>query len=256
MNNIFVIAQARTGSDLVCDLLRNIDNGRLLHETFIHAEYAENKDNYPYLPHHIFYSDNERKMLCNIFGVEYLNYPALIKKILNDPLHSLYVINEIIPNVKIHKILSQQLSLANFKDIIGLKDSKFILLERTCKLSQLTSRLIAEKNNVWDNRPAPLTKVIIDREEFIEFKENSKNWYTNIRQELSKHNHNFLEINYEQDLDCQSLIPVWSKINNWLISENTNLVFKKEVVNLKKHNTFLLSEKIDNYDEVKDLRII
>lgn len=255
MNNIIVIAQARTGSDLVCEILRNIENGRPIHEIFIPPEYAENKDNYPYLPHHLCYTDCEKKILFNMFDIEYLNYPELIRKLKDDPLGSLRILDEIIPNTKMYKILDNQISLDQFKDIIALKNTKFILLERTCKLSQWTSRQIAEKNKVWDNRPAPLTRIHIDREEFLEFKKDSMNWYCIIRDELNRQNHNFLEINYEQDLDRDSLIPVWNKINKWLISENENLVFKQEFINLKKHNTFLLSEKIDNYDEVKDLKL-
>ena len=134
-------------------------------------------------------------------------------------------------------------------------ETKFIVLERTSKLSQYVSLTAALSLGRWTEVDTTGTKVHIDPTAFLKFKNESDAWYQMIESKLSSKGHNYLKLTYEQDLENINYDVLIPKINKWLDDNNIKYLNNKNyrIKNSIKQNNSSLEESITNYDEVKGL---
>lgn len=251
--NIIVLAQARTGSCLLCNVFSMLNPCRDLNELFISYKFAENPNNLKIIPHKKLLNYYEIAPLFNHFKVKIEDYLTLLKCISKNPSGTIEFLDKIITVPKVIKILDHQMIDTDINFLFQKENTKFVLLDRSNKLEQFVSYEIAKKNSQWINTDTSDIKIHVDRTEFINFVNESKSWYTQITNQLTSNGHNFLEINYETDLNTDSLDPVMFKIKDWLSTEGVETVVGSKDIFYKKQNLLPIAEKISNFDEIQDL---
>ena len=70
---------------------------------------------------------------------------------------------------------------------------------------------------------------------------------------FNENGHNFLDINYERDLNQDSLEPVMTKVNDWLLTQGVATEIRSTNIQYKKQNLSPMSEKVLNFEEIEDL---
>jgi LPS sulfotransferase NodH len=163
------------------------------------------------------------------------------------------LLDKIIPVTKIIKILDYQMESADLEFLFQRKNTKFVLLERYNKLEQFVSHETSKKIDKWINADTSNVKIHVDRTEFTNFVNKSTAWYEKIRTRLASEGHNFLEINYERDLNHENLDPVVLKVKDWLATQSIDTDFRYTDIQYKKQNLSPMSEKISNFDEISDI---
>jgi hypothetical protein len=226
---------------------------RNLNELFLSHKFAEDPENLPVVPHQYLLRPSERNYLFDYLGLQIDDYVGLLKYFSKYPEETITLLDQIIPSTKIIKILDHQMITSNVDFLFSRTNTKFVLLNRTNKLEQFVSHETAKKSGEWVNTDTSNIKVHVDQETFFKFKTESDNWYNQIRKQLSDAGHNFLEINYEHDLNCKSLSPVMFKIKDWLLSQGVETTIGPIKIMYKKQNTLPMSEKISNFDEINKL---
>ena len=258
--NVVVLAQARTGSNLLCNVFAMLSPCRDLNEVFLspsalppmlhNVKWFSNSDVPPF-PHHYFFNLSEKIYLFNYLRVN--DYPSLLSYITQHPAEIMDLLDKIIPVTKIIKILDYQMESADLEFLFQRKNTKFVLLERSNKLEQFVSHETSKKIDKWINADTSNVKIHVDRTEFTNFVNKSTAWYEKIRTRLASEGHNFLEINYERDLNHENLDPVVLKVKDWLATQSIDTDFRYTDIQYKKQNLSPMSEKISNFDEISDI---
>ena len=249
--NIIVLAQARTGSCLLGDVFSMLKPCRDLNELFISYQFAENPSNLRFIPHQFFFTTQELINLFNQLNIKLYDYRDLLRYFSENPKDIMNLLDKMIPVTKIIKILDHQMTTTDLDFIFQLPNTKFVLLNRTNKLDQYVSYEIAKKNGRWTNTDTSNIKIHVDRNDFLKFSNESYSWYEKIKQRLSLEGHDFLEINYEDNLNCESLNPVMFKIKEWLSLQGIETSVGRTKTRYKKQNNAPISEKILNFNELR-----
>lgn len=253
VTNIIILAQARTGSCLLCNVFGMLKPCRNLNELFLSYRFTENPKNLPLLPHLHFFTLLERVEIFDRLKIEYNNYTALLKHLSKHPEDSITLLDKLMPVPKVIKILDHQMVDTDINFLFQKENTKFVLLDRSNKLEQFVSYEIAKKNGQWINSDTSDIKIHVDRTEFVNFINDSESWYDQIRQTLTSKGHDFLEVNYEADLNTDSLDPLMFKIKDWLSTQGIETTVGSTDIFYKKQNSLPMSEKISNFDEISDL---
>ena len=103
--NIIVLAQARTGSCLLCNIFGMLNPCRNLNELFLSHKFAEDPKNLPVVPHQYFFKILERKYLFDRLRLQNNDYVGLLKHFSSYPEETINLLDQIIPATKIIKIL-------------------------------------------------------------------------------------------------------------------------------------------------------
>ena len=251
--NIVILSQARTGSCLLCNIFGMLNPCRNLNEFFLSYKFAENPANWEILPHRHFLKKAEREYLFDSLKIKLNDYVSLLKYFSENPEPGLELLDNAIPATKIIKILDHQMANMNVNFLFQKENTKFVLLDRSNKLEQFVSFEIAKNSGHWVNTNTNDVKMHVDRTAFVNFVNESTHWYDQIRHQLTSNGHNFLEINYETDLNTDSLDPVIFKIRDWLSIQGIETVVGSRWIFYKKQNTLPMPEKILNFNEIKDL---
>jgi hypothetical protein len=226
---------------------------RNLHEVFLSYEFAADPTNLPFVPHQYFFTTRERTNIFNQLNIALNDYKSLLQYFSNNPEDTIRLLDDMILSPKVIKILDHQMTITDLDFIFQLPDTKFVLLDRTNKLDQFVSYETAKKSKQWANTDTSAVKIHVDKDEFFKFTEESYMWYENIKQRLISNGHDFLELNYENDLNCESLNPVMNRIKKWLSLQGIETSVGYTTSRYKKQNTLPMSEKILNFDEIADL---
>jgi hypothetical protein len=226
---------------------------RNLNELFLSYKFAENPANLKFIPHKTLFKFFERTPLFNHFKIKNEDYSLLLKCISENPIDTIDFLDKIIPVPKVIKILDHQMVNTDINFLFQKENTKFVLLDRSNKLEQFVSYEIAKTNGQWINTDTSDIKIHVDRTAFINFVNESTSWYNQITNQLTNNGHNFLEINYETDLNTDSLDSVMFKIKDWLSEEGVETVVGSKDIFYKKQNLLPIAEKISNFNEIQDL---
>lgn len=251
--NIIILAQARTGSCLLCNVFGMLNPCRNLNELFISYRFAENPANFFIIPHRYFFKTSELMHLFHSLKIDVNNYVLLLKYFSNNPQKGIDLLDSLIPVPKVIKILDHQMVNTDINFLYQKENTKFVLLDRSNKLEQFVSYEIAKKNGQWINTDTSNIKIKVDRTEFLNFINESNSWYDQIREKLTSNGHNFLEVNYEADLNTDNLDSLMFKIKDWLSVQGIETTVGSTNKLYKKQNSSPMSEKISNFDEIRDL---
>lgn len=253
LTNIIVLAQARTGSCLLCNVFSMLNPCRNLNELFLSYKFAENPANLSIIPHQHLFKESELLYLFHCLKIEFNDYVSLLKYFSKNPNKILEMLDSLMPVPKVIKILDHQMINTDIKFLLQKENTKFVLLDRSNKLEQFVSYEIAKQTSQWINTDTSDIKIHVDRTAFINFVNESTSWYNQITNQLTSNGHNFLEINYETDLNTDSLDPLMFKIKDWLSTQGIETTIGSKDIFYKKQNLLPIAEKISNFDEIQDL---
>jgi hypothetical protein len=248
MKNIIILSEARTGSNLLCEIFFSYNSVRVLNELFIN--FVNEQDT----PHYKLMSTFERNLFFKYFSIEDKTITGLIHFLNNNPKISLELFDKLYTKyklVKVHNFIFEKIRL---EFLLDDPETKFILLNRTSKIKQYVSDQVARQLQEWHSIDTSNVKIKIDANDFLKFKQESIEWYTKIESMLVEKNHNFLRINYEEDLENIDQEQLSLKINSWLdlngIPSHNN-DYKLHI--FKKQNLTNLEQIITNYQEIQHL---
>jgi LPS sulfotransferase NodH len=253
ITNVIVLAQARSGSNLLCSIFRKLKPCRDLGEVFMPYDFIGNLGNVTQVPHTVLFSSVEKALLAQKFNIDYKDYYVqLLQSLSRNPEETINYLDKIIPTTKVIKILSHHLSHINIEFLLKSKNTKFILLERRNKLAQFVSLEVSYETGVWVNDNTSDVKVHVDFDKFKKYMHESDTWHQKIASVLTQYQGDFLKVTYEDDLNFDDHSTITNKIKDWLASNGVLTdVDYKNIVELKRQNLLPLAEKILNYEEIK-----
>ena len=245
MKNIIIFSEARTGSNLLCELFFSYNYVRVLNEFFIY--FVDEKAT----PHYRFMTAAEKNLFFNYFNIENKTIANLTQIINSNPKTSLELLDTI-NNYKVIKVHDFIFNNLNLSFLLDDPETKFILLNRSSKIKQYVSNQVAHQIKEWHSVNTSDIKIHVDINEFLEFKQRSNLWNLQIEKLLIEKNHNYLKLNYEEDLENvdQSLLTL--KVSNWLDSNNiSSSTNEYKLKFFKKQNLSNLEQIITNYKEIE-----
>lgn len=247
MKNIIIFAEPRTGSNLLCEVFHQYTSVKVFYEFFIN--FVDKKD----IPHYTTMSEFERNFFAKCAGIPN-DITSFITFLRAYPYRSLMLLDAIFKKYKIIKIHDFIFDNLNMEFLLDDPETKFILLNRTSKIKQYISNQQADYLKQWHHADTSNIKITVDAEKFLKFKQASVEWYSRIENLLIEKNHNFLRVNYEEDLENIDQDLLTSKINNWLESNGISSATNDYKLNFfKKQNLASPEETITNYQEIQHL---
>lgn len=238
MDDVLVIGQQRTGSNLLCYALSFFQNHRNVNEF-----YSVDYDDFIY---NLFFSDEERRKFFDIYKTE--DWKILLNKIHENPLNALYTLNSIVSNQnKIIKLLDHQFERNNKLYSILDNFTKIIILERSNSLEQYVSLEIAEQNKTWWNQNTNDYKIHVDLNSYLLFCKKKNLFYRDIKEYLK--GQDYIILNYEEDLSNGITDSLLTRLQEYLNSSPS--IVEKDRNIIKKQSTIDCSEKIINYEDIK-----
>lgn len=238
MDDVLVIGQQRTGSNLLCYALSFFENYRNVNEF-----YSVDCDDFIY---NLFFSDEERRKFFEIYKTE--DWKILLNKIHENPLNALYTLNSIVSNQnKIIKLLDHQFEINNKLYSILDNFTKIIILERSNSLEQYVSLEIAEQNKTWWNQNTNDYKIHVDLNSYLLFCKKKNLFYRDIKEYLK--DQDYIILNYEKDLSNGITDSLLTRLQEYLNSSPS--IIEKDRNIIKKQSTIDCSEKIINYEDIK-----
>jgi hypothetical protein len=244
MNDIIVLSEPRTGSNLMCEMFYRYKEFRVLNEFFIDVD-----SNDPHIvPHVTALSLKEKEKFLKKFNIENNDAGKLVKEIIRSPVAAYDFLNQLIPDYKVIKCHRSMLKPLNIEFLLD-KNNNFVFISRSDILAQYVSRAVAMKINKWHNVDTSHEKISIDINDLLNYRD-MYNQGLEYKTQLAKNNKNILDINYEQDIDTDNKILA-EKVNNWLKFLDITVTETEYVPNFfKKQNHSPMQEIIVNYDEV------
>ena len=250
---ILLLSEARTGSNLLNEALNLYTPVRTINEFYLSKNgFYITPDKTPDdLPHKTLIGPKERSILAEFLNVPPENYYELISAIRNNPIESLFKLAEVVPQhlvVKIHKEHFDELNLVRLLDNPNVE---VMLLERTSRLHSYVSNLKARQYDKWHNVDTSDIRVTVNISDFLQQQQKSLDWYIKIREILKNYNKQYLEVNYERDLEhitkesFYALCDPWLKLVDFSLSKSTY-----ELKYFKKQNNSSIENSIENYSEV------
>jgi len=259
MKKIIVIAsEPRTGSNLLVEALNLYKPVRPLNEFYLQINDFYFVDGIipPDLPHKTLIRETERAQLAEFLGVAKDDFANLITQIRARPIESLLKLHELINDniiIKAHWFHFEELDLIS-KGLLDLPNVEVILLERTGRLHSYVSKLKARQYDKWHNVDTSDIKVHVDPKDFLEDQTRSLNWYKYMRSELTARNKDYLEVNYEQDLDNFNKEKFYSLVDSWLVKTGLDLEKSSyEMKYFKKQNNAPIENSIENWEELSSI---
>ena len=247
MKNIIILCEPRTGSNVLCELFFSYNNFIVLNEFF--TERIEEK----LAPHYSMMSDDMKNSFYENFNIENKTVPGLIDFLNANPKSSLDFLDKLTLKYRLIKIHNFTFNDLNLSFLLDDPNTKFILLNRTSKIKQYVSNEVANQTQEWYNVDTSNKKIWVVPEKFLKFEKESLKWYSSIESKLIEKNHNFLKINYEEDLENIKQDQITLKISKWLtdnkILARTNAY---KLSRYRKQNLSDLEHVILNYSQIKD----
>jgi LPS sulfotransferase NodH len=245
--NIVILSQPRTGSNLLSRVLGNFSPFRELNEFFMSEIDAEKIDR-SILPYNVFLGRSEFLFLKFLLKTDTENF---LKSVHSDIDHTLKSLDEIIKHTKIFKIQDHQLTEDQLEQLLNNPTLKFIVLERKDKLKQYTSVLVTNQVKQFFRVDTSSTRINIDSQSFIDFKNRTESWYTDLKQKLKNKNINFLDLVYEDDLEFIDESKLFEKIKIWLDQEQIHYSeYTSRDLYYFKQNKTPIEETVLNYKEL------
>ena len=238
MDDIIILGQQRTGSNLLCYALSFFENYRNINEFY-------SVDNNTFI-YELFFTHEERTQLFEIYNTS--DWKKLLYKIHKEPIKSFNILSKIVGNQnKIIKLLDHQFQ--RNKKLYSLIDisTKFIVLERSNTLEQFVSLKIAEETDTWWNQNTDQIQITVNIDEYQNFCQNKKAYYENLKLQLK--DKSYLLINYEEDLAAGISDSLLLKLQKFL--NDSSKIIRKDKTKIKKQNTLNCFDKITNYNEIK-----
>ena len=231
--NIIILSQPRTGSSLLCELFCCFKNTTVLHELFTEGNVPLTK-----FPHH----------------------QAILKKIQKTPKLAIEQLEKMFSNKhRVFKIHMFQLQDLNLDFVLELPNTKFVLITRDNFLEQYVSVKLANISGSFstnDEIRGVSSKNIMFKLDIKDYKKQELGNAYNIemiKKQLKELNHNYLEFNYEDDLEHFNL-DILEKIKAWAVTSNIMLEQTDYIPSVyQKQNLRQMHEIITNWDSVKDL---
>lgn len=249
--NVIVLAQARSGSTLLCSIFRKLKPCRDLGEIFMPYDFIGTLGDVTQVPHKFLLSPLERALIARKFNIPYDDYSQLLRSLSEDPKETINYLDKIIPTTKVIKILGHHLEHVDIDFLLNSKNTKFVLLERKNKLAQFVSLEVSLQTGIWVNADTSDVKVHIDLEKFKKYTHELTEWDQKVSSLLTQHQQDFLKVTYEDELDCNDHSSITDKIKDWLASHGVPTEFENKSIELKRQNLLPLAEKILNYEEIK-----
>ena len=246
---ILILTEPRTGSTFLNEAL-NLYSVYPTGEIFQDHTLFEGQED-PEFHFNTLLQNNLSVKLFDFLKVEQGNFVEFIKQMNLNPINFLLKLYEISPSsvvVKLHKFQAESFQIDK---ILDLPFVEIIILERSNRLARYTSLMIAMEMNKWAGIDTSDKQVVIDRERFIQTEEESKNWFNVIKHQCSLKN--YLEINYERDLENFNVEHFYKLFDTWF--KKINLIVIKtdyEVRRFEKQNRSPLQYSIINYKELED----
>lgn len=238
MDDVLVISQQRTGSNLLCYALSFFENYRNINEF-----YSVDSDEFIY---NLFFTDEERSKFFKLYETK--DWKILLKKIHENPIDAFYNLKSIDSSRnKIIKLLDHQFERNNKLYSVLDNFTKFIILERSDSLEQYVSLEIAEQNKIWWNQNTNKYKIHLDIDSYSTFCKKKKMFYSNIKEQLK--DKNCIILNYEEHLSNGITDDLLTTLQGYL-TNSPNILDKDRNV-IKKQSTVNCSEKILNYENIK-----
>ena len=237
MDNILIIGQQRTGSNLLSYALSFFENYRNINEF-----YSVDDFNFVY---ELFFTEEERTHLFEVYNTK--NWQVLLQRIHQKPIEALRILDSFVKENKVIKLLDHQFRKnAELYSLFETFD-KFIITERSNTLEQYVSLQIADKTNIWWDKNTDDFKVELDIEEYKSFCESKKRYYEDIKLKLK--GKNYIVVNYENDLSNGITDTLLTNLQLFL--HKTPKVVVKDKNRIKKQNTVDVISKITNFDQIK-----
>lgn len=250
MNDIIIISEERSGSSFLCLLLGQFEEFRILHEFFFNILQNQNESfDLSIL------KDQDQNLIYNAFQVEQGDQKKLKNIMASDPEFAYHKIHSIFPAPNVIKVHRENLRVWNLNFLIT-NNNNFIFLNRSNKLAQFCSLVIAKKIGVFNSQNTSDMSIEIDPKEYLQFKHErvkDDEFYLKLLQDQGK---NILMLNYENDID-NSIEILEEKVKSWLFESGYSIKihpwFSPEKHLLNKQNHSPLKRIIVNYDQVINL---
>jgi LPS sulfotransferase NodH len=238
MENILILGQQRTGSNLLCYALSFFKNYRNINEF-----YSVDDNTFIY---DLVFLEEERTQLFDMYKTK--NWKVLLEKIHQEPILALDNLNFLLKKQnKVIKLLDHQFQKNNkLYKLIDMFD-KVIITERSNTLDQYVSLKIADQTDVWWGQNTDNAKITLDINDYQEFCKNKNVYYEDLKFRLEEKN--YITINYEQELSTGITDSLLFKLQQFL--NNSPQIVMKDKNRIEKQSTINCINKIDNYDEIK-----
>jgi hypothetical protein len=247
---ILILTEPRTGSYLLNEAF-NFYSLCTVGEFFLNPRSYQSPE-LSKLAYELYLNSEQLTGLFNFLKVEHDNRLELIKQINLNPIDSVRKLYEISSQSLVIKIHDFQFERYQLDELLDLPYVEVIILQRSNRMARYVSHLKAEQTDIWHTADTSSMQVIVDREDFIKTELESSNWFKKIKQRVSSKN--YLEMNYERDLENINKEQFYKLIDPWF--EKINLDVTKtnyKIKILKKQNKSKLQYGITNYKEIKDL---
>jgi LPS sulfotransferase NodH len=232
--NIIILSQPRSGSSLLCELFCCFKNTLVLHEVFTDG-------NVPL---------TELK----------IHHRNMLKIIQKNPKSAFGHLEKLFSSRhRVFKIHMFQLQDFDLDFVLELPNTKFLLVTRDNFLEQYVSAKLANMTGSFstnDEIRGVSSKDItfeLDIEDYKIKKETNSFGIKFIKEKLKELNHNYLEFNYEDDLENYNGTAL-EKIKAWALTSDISLEPSKYIPSVyQKQNSRHMHEIITNWENVKDL---
>ena len=233
-HNIIILSQPRSGSSLLCELFCCFKNTIVLHEVLTNG---------------------------NVSLTELtLHHQNMLKIIQKNPKTAIGHLEKLFSNKhRVFKIHFFQLQDLNLDFVLELPNTKFVLITRQNFLEQYVSVRLANMSGSFstnDEIRGVKSNNLMFELDIADYKhEEAGNNYNiaTIKKKLKDLNHNYLEFNYEDDLEHFNL-DILEKIKAWALTANISLEQSDYIPTVyQKQNSRQIHEIITNWDSVKDL---
>lgn len=240
MENVLVLCQQRTGSNLLCYALSFFKNYRNVNE-FYNASHLNP----------IMFTEEERYEIFKAYDCESPpDERLLFNRINREPAKAIDVLRSLTGENLVFKITQYSFSY-NYHLYSLIKEfDKFILLDRSNTLEQYVSKQIAEETNFWHQVNTNNHRIELDVEEYKKFCENKKIFYDDMKSRLRDKDH--IVLNYEKDLMNGITDSLLNNLQSFL-SGSPEFEDKDRINPIRRQNTANIVTKISNWDEVKYL---
>jgi hypothetical protein len=247
---ILILCEPRTGSNLLCEAMESYSSLQCISEFYLspYVGLYVNQDHIPDdLPHKDLLTTEQQDCLFKLLNVVADDYYNLLVNIYKEPITSLIELYNATDKTLVVKIMHNHFEDCGLDKLLELPFVEVILLERSDKLEEYVSHRKAIEHDKWYNTDTSNLKIKVDIDKFLKKKKWSSDWYSMLRQRLN----NYLELNYEKDLQEFDQSQFCAMFDIWL----TNIGVATDKTDhkmkfFKKQNNAPISQSISNYDDV------
>lgn len=247
MKTILLFCEPRTGSNILCESMYMWKPIKVLWDFFVpRKDYA----GFPIL-HSM--SHTERQTLFEAYNTEIID--ELIDNIQLNPSTALLTLTSIFNQNLIIKLHSWHFKKMTLNSLLSIKDVEVVILTRKNILQQYVSYIKAGSINKWRNVDTTNIRVDIDINEYIQFRNQTTQWYEQVVNACCQHNKKYLELTYEDDLANISVSrnELIRKFNSWFEIVNIDVEQTEYLPHrVMKQDYSNLIDSIKNWELIKD----